>query len=123
VYDPCKDKGTGASQVLGQVGFAAATTAAGGAIGNLYKTPQYLYHFTSSAGGAGINATGGIAASARGLYGSGTYLTRFASPTLARLQGAASTQAVVRVSTAGLNVSRTPFPGTFIVRGASTLVR
>ena len=89
----------------------------------MYRVPKYLYHFTSSAGGASINATGGIAASSRGLYGAGTYLTRYASPTIATLQGAAPTQAVVRVSNAGLNVSRTLFPGTFIVRNVSILLR
>jgi len=123
IYNICEDAGTSISQSLGQVGFFAATTSAGGAVANLYKVPKYLYHFTSSTGGAGINAVGGISATARGLYGSGTYLTRFTSPFVAKLQGAGSTQAVVRVSTEGLKVSRTLFPGTFIVRNASILLK
>jgi hypothetical protein len=41
--------------------------------------PATLFHFTSSAGGLGINATGVINAG-RGLYGAGVYLTRVTTP-------------------------------------------
>jgi RHS repeat-associated protein len=101
--------------------LAAPVVAVGGAIvveavAGLWSVPAYLYHFTSSAGAAGINSTGVINAGG-GLYGAGVYLTRFTSPILATLQGARSTVAVVRVSTAGLGIVPTIFPGTFRTAG------
>ncbi len=75
-----------------------------------FQTPKYVYHFTSSAAAASIRSEGVIHAS-RGLYGSGVYATRWNSKIMATIQGAQSTQAVIRVSAQGFK--RTPFPGTF----------
>jgi RHS repeat-associated protein len=122
-YDKC-DKYNRMSQGFGRASQMALTTAAGlGAIKavNGAFMPETLYHFTSLEGLAGIEATGGIQAGS-GLYGTGVYLTGFNSATMAILQGAQSTAAVVEVSTAGLNVSATYFPGTYIIRGASLLL-
>lgn len=97
------------------IAVAAAGYAAAAAIG-VYTVPEYLYHFTSGAGGAAINATGYLRVG-QGLYGAGVYLTSSTTQWYATLQGAASTDAVVRVATAGLEISRTPWPGTFLCQG------
>jgi RHS repeat-associated protein len=123
-YDPC-DESLKISKGLGKVGQVAATTALGLSAlraANAALMPSTLYHFTSAAGAQGIAATGGIQAGS-GLYGTGVYLTGFNSSTAALLQGAVSTQAVISVPTAGLGVSATYFPGTYILAGASLLVR
>jgi RHS repeat-associated protein len=113
-YDEC-DPAFQASRLLGGIAAAAYT-------GRLYTPPATLYHHTSAAGAAGIAATGGIQASATGIGGMGTYLSSSASPVIATLQGAGATGAVVPVAAAGLRITPTIVPGSFVVRGASVLV-
>ncbi len=113
LWTPCTSDST-----LATLGAASAA----GAISKLYQVPEYLYHFTSAEGGAAINASGVLNAG-KGLYGEGVYLTRFTSPTMATLQGARSTEAVIRVATEGLEISPTLFPGTFRTLGTSIILR
>ena len=123
-YDPC-DKYNRMSRGGGQVAQTALTTAAGlGAVKALngLMMPKTLYHFTSAEGAAGIMNTGGIAAG-KGYYGTGVYLTGFNSASMATIQGAVSTHSTVIVATEGLAVSATYFPGTYIIRAASLLIR
>lgn len=84
--------------------------------------PKTLYHFTSVSGASGIAATGGIQGGS-GTYGIGVYLTGFNSAAMAKIQGAAAVDAAIAVSTEGLVVSPTYFPGTYLVRGVSILIR
>ena len=124
VYDP-NDPYNQFSHGAGKVGQVCLTSAAGlGALraANGALMPKNLYHFTSANGAAGIAATGGIQAGS-GLYGNGVYLTGFNSATMATIQGAASTEAAIAVSTEGLIMSPTYFPGTYIARGVSILIR
>jgi RHS repeat-associated protein len=117
--------GTQWSKGLGQVSQQALLTAGGLGLSkglNTLLMPKTLYHFTSAASAAGIEATGGIAAGS-GFYGTGVYLTGFNSATMATIQGARSTAAAIAVASEGLPVSATYFPGTYIVRGASVLLR
>jgi hypothetical protein len=112
------------SKTGGKVAQVCLTTAAGlGATRALngFFMPKTLYHFTSAEGAAGIATTGGIQAGS-GIYGTGVYLTGFNSATMATIQGAASTEAVIAVSSQGLAISPTFFPGTYILRGASLLL-
>jgi hypothetical protein len=114
------------SRIAGAISGNLLSTAAGlGATKaiNAALMPKTLYHFTSAKGAASIAANGGINASMKGMYGMGTYLTGFNNATVATLQGARDTSAVISVSTEGLKVSATYFPGTYIVRGASVLLR
>ena len=113
-YDECDPVYQG-SRFLGFMAAAAYT-------GRLYTPPSTLYHHTSQASAAGIAATGGIQASSAGIRGMGTYLSSSPSPFIATLQGAGQTGAVVPVSSAGLGLSRTIVPGSFVVRRASVLV-
>jgi len=118
-YDPCDSY----NQFAGYAGNVAAISYGAAGLANLYSVPANVYHFTTAAGGAGINATGGIAASSFGVGGAGTYFTASTSATIATLQGAQGTAAVVQVSTAGLSLSPTIIPGTFVLRNASLLLR
>jgi RHS repeat-associated protein len=113
-YDEC-DPAFRTSRMLGGLAALAYT-------GRLYVPPATLYHHTSVAGAAGIAATGGIRASATGIGGMGTYLSSSPSAAIATLQGAGATGAVVPVAAAGLRVTPTIVPGSFVVRGASVLV-
>lgn len=94
-----------------------------GILAGSYVPPAVVYHHTTIAGAEGIAATGGIQASASGIGGMGTYLSGSSSAVTATLQGAAGTGAVVPVSSAGLGLTPTIVPGSFVVRGASVLVR
>jgi RHS repeat-associated protein len=100
-------------KTLAALGLAAGASQ----VLNLYKVPETLYHFTSWENAAGILETGAIEP-ASGTYGEGVYLTRFNSSIMATLQGASSTEAAFQVSTEGLIVQSTPFPGTFLVSGS-----
>ena len=106
----------------GVVGNIELAIAAGG-IARAYRIPDNVYHFTTAEGGAGINGLGAIRASGGGIRGPGTYFTSSTSPGVAIVQGAQGAAAVTRVSTAGLPLSRTLVPGTFVVRNASVLLR
>ena len=78
--------------------------------------PKSLYHFTSKEGAAAIRSSGVIRPGS-GLFGRGTYLTRFCSPFAAKIQGAKSVEVAITVTTEGLNISPTLFPGTYLVEG------
>lgn len=112
------------SKTGGKVAQVCLTSAAGlgatRALNGLFM-PKTVYHFTSAGGAAGIAARGGIQAGS-GLYGTGVYFTGFNSATMATIQGAASTEVAIAVSTQGLAISPTFFPGTYILRGASLLL-
>ncbi len=94
-----------------------AVTAGYGAY-RAYQIPSVLYHFTSFEAAAAILEDGVINVGVRNAYGEGVYLTRFANPLIASLQGAASTEAIIEVETEGLQVVRTMVPGTFRVVGS-----
>ncbi len=123
-YDPC-DEGSQISHGLGKTAQLALITAGGLSASqalNGYFMPSTLYHFTSLEGAAAIESTG-IQATINGLYGTGTYLTGFNSAFMATIQGAVSTETAITVSTEGLTISPTYFPGTYIIRGASLLLK
>jgi hypothetical protein len=124
LYDQCL-LGAPTSTLLGKAsGYAAATAASLMAVqaANHVLMPATLYHFTSTSSATGIAAVGGIRAGS-GMYGYGVYLTGIKSRLYATIQGAKSTEAVVAVPTAGIRVSATIWPGTYIVRNASVLIR
>jgi RHS repeat-associated protein len=122
-YDPC-DNWNQFSYTMGKVAQVSLTSAAGlGAVraANGLFMPSIVYHFTSVEGAAEIAATGGIEAGS-GFYGTGVYLTGFNSAAIATIQGATSTEVAIAVSTEGLVISPTIFPGTYIIREASLLL-
>lgn len=87
------------------------------------KAPGNLYHFTSGLRGAEINATAVLRPGA-GLFGAGVYLSTSTSTTIATLQGAHATEAVVRVSTSalteqGLRLVPTWVPGSYRIIGGA----
>jgi hypothetical protein len=93
-----------------------------GGVATAYRIPDNVYHFTTAEGGAGINKSGIIRASNFGIGGRGTYFTSSTSRTIATIQGAQGTAAMVRVPTAGLPLSRTLVPGSFVLKNASLLL-
>ncbi len=111
-------------KAAGYTAEAALALAAGlGAVqaANNYFMPQTLYHFTSAEGAQAIASSGQILPTKVGLWGSGTYFTAFNNATIATLQGASSTQAVIAVSSTAVGATGTYFPGTYIVQGGVVL--
>ena len=125
-YDPCKGWNR-FSHSMGKVAQASVTSATGlGALraANGFFMPSTLYHFTSVESAASILAEGEIqAGTGFSLYGPGVYLTGFNNATIATLQGAASTEAVIPIATEGLTVIPTYFPGTYLIRGTSLFLK
>jgi hypothetical protein len=113
------------SNIFAWGGTALLYTAGGLAYYKWATTPPpVLYHFTTAQGAQGILATNGIRATI-GLFTQtpGVYLTRFESPWLARLYGAAGTSARFTVPTAGLPLGPVWWlPGAFKTLGASVLL-
>jgi len=58
--------------------------------------PEYLYHYTTAEGYAGIISSGTILPGG-GIIGRGVYASSFLSPTLARLMGARGVECVIRI--------------------------
>jgi RHS repeat-associated protein len=82
------------------------------------KTPRNLNHFTSQDAAKTIFANKYIQAGARRtIFGKGVYLTSSSSRVAATLQGAKSTEAMIKVSTAGLKVRPTWVMGSYRVIG------
>jgi RHS repeat-associated protein len=119
--DPCATAGDKA-RITGKVAWQAAGTSllALRGLGSA-GIPRYAYHYTSGIRGAQINATG-VIESGKGLLGTGAYVSGSTSPWVATLQGAHSTEAVVRVSTQGLGLVRTLVPGTYRTAGTPILL-
>ena len=89
-------------------------------IGEAYAPPAVLYHFTSAAAAASIAADGTITAGS-GLFGTGVYASSVLSPTAATLMGAGATDAAIAIPTAGLTVTPTLIPGSFVISVNVTL--
>lgn len=110
------NKGSGSYQAGKWTGYGVNLAMVGSGIKSLYEVPKVLYHFTSWKGAASITAEG-IKVGTRNLYGPGVYLTRYPLSIMARLQGAGSTEAMIPISTEGLEIVPTLFPGTFRALG------
>jgi RHS repeat-associated protein len=121
--DPCSSFGD-KLKITGKLGIDVAGNAslAWRGLGAL-RAPEKLYHFTSGVRGAEISATGALNPGA-GLFGNGVYLSTSTSTTVATLQGAHSTEAVVQVTAQtlqqqGLRLVPTWVPGSYRVVGGS----
>ena len=83
----------------------------------LYKTPEVLYHYTTREASELI-LKDGLTVGSNNLYGAGVYATRYNSATLARLQGASSTESKIIIDNTNL-FKPTLFPGTFKTPGVN----
>jgi hypothetical protein len=96
----------GVGNISGHIGVYAGYAAV--AIATYF--PTTVYHFTSTSAANSINASGVINMGG-GLFGRGVYASSFNSPFLARLMGAASTEAVFSISVQGITRVPTLIPG------------
>ena len=83
--------------------------------GFLYQTPKVLYHFTTKEASKQILKEG-LSVGSNNLYGAGVYATRFNNRFIAKIQGAASTEARIIINDTSL-FKPTLFPGTFKTPG------
>ena len=103
--------------IVGALGFEAAS-----GIAACYKVPQTLYHFTTREAAQKITQDGLIRIGQNNLYGRGVYATRFNNRVIARIQGAASTEAKIVINNT-TPFRSTPFPGTFRTQGTPVPLR
>ena len=104
--------GATSAPYVGAIGYEAAS-----GLVACYKVPEKLFHYTTKEAANKISQEGVINVGKNNLYGKGVYATRFDSPILARIQGAANADArIIIQNTTGFKP--TPFPGTFRTNGS-----
>ena len=89
----------------------ASIVGTGGANLAAAKTISTVYHFTTAENAASI-ATQGFK-SGGGIFGRGVYVSGVNSPAAATIMGAASTEAVIKISAESLKLTPTLIPGAF----------
>ena len=100
-----------------EISFVLIGGIGGNSVRGLYRTPETLYHYTTKEAAEKI-LKDGLAVGSNNLYGRGVYATRYQSRFMAKLQGAASTEAKITIQKT-YQFRPTVFPGTFRTRGSN----